>query len=307
MRSLVFGAVGAAALTGAAQATDVSPLVDDAWLADHLGQADLVVLDIRNAIDGGSADTFTAGHIPGSVHSDYLRDGWRAERDGVVGMLPPVADLETLIGALGIDNDDHVVIVPAGTSSTDFGSATRVYWTFQVLGHDAVSILDGGFAGWQAAGLSIELGPVTPEPATFVASFRPELLATAADVRAAVADGGVTLVDARPAAQYRGEDAHQAAARPGTLTGAVNVEQQTLVSPDGAQALRGEPLDALLAAAGVSRDAPQIAFCNTGHWASIAWFAASELAGHDDVRLYDGSMVEWTGQPDNDVEVHAIN
>ena len=295
----------AVAIAGPALASEAEPLVDAGWLAERLDDPNVVVLDIRNRIDGGSAETFALGHIPGAVHSDYASGGWRAERDGVIGMLPPIDDLERLIGGLGIDNDDHVVVVPAGTSSSDFGSATRVYWTFQVLGHDAVSILDGGFAAWQAAGLAIAQGASAPTPARFTADFQPHLLATADDVRAALAGGDAVLVDARPAGQFAGEAAHPGAARPGTLPDAVNLPQASLVAPAGDYAVRGGALDALLADAGIAPDTPQIAFCNTGHWASIAWFAASELAGHSDVRLFDASMVGWTADADNPVVTDA--
>ena len=116
----------------------------------------LVVLDIRSAIDGGGAGGLSAAHIPGSVHSDYDKARLARERNGVPFMLPSVPELEELIGDLGIDEDSHVVVVPAGVSSTDFGSAARVYWTLKVAGVPNVSILDGGVAAWKAAGLPLE-------------------------------------------------------------------------------------------------------------------------------------------------------
>src|SRR5687767_6510201 len=90
------------------------PLVSVEWLAQNLKAPGLVVLDIRSAIDGGSAETYAQGHIPGAIHSDYDRGGWRATRNGLPYMLPSVAQLEKLIGELGIDEDSYVVVVPAG-------------------------------------------------------------------------------------------------------------------------------------------------------------------------------------------------
>ena len=299
-------ALALALLTGPAAADTVMPLVPSDWLADRLGTADLVVLDIRNGIDGGSRETFAQAHIPGAVHSDYLQDGWRTTVDGIVGRLPPLADLEALIGGLGIDNDDHVVVVPAGVSSSDFGSAARVYWTFKVLGHDRVSILDGGFAGWVDAGLDTGRGLPAIEAARFVADFQPDLLATSVEVEAAMA-GGVQLVDARPAAQFAGQAAHDRALRAGTIPGAINLQQQTLLDQAGRHAVSAETVAYLLEAAGGNdADDGQIAFCNTGHWASVAWFALSEVAGHDNVSLYDGSMVEWTADASRPVVSGAL-
>src|SRR5450631_3614743 len=133
-----------------AAAADAQPLVSAAWLNSHLRDANLVVLDIRSAIDGSKPETFARGHIPGAVHSDYDKAGWRVTRNGVPFMLPTVAELEKLIGETAIDEDSHVVVVPAGVSYTDFGSAARVYWTLKVAGLAKVSILDGGFAAWTA-------------------------------------------------------------------------------------------------------------------------------------------------------------
>ena len=140
------------------------------------------MLDIRSAIDGGGAEAYAKAHIPGAVHSDYDKAGWRVTRNGVPFMLPTTAELEKLIGETGIDEDNHVVIVPAGVSATDFGSAARVYWTLKVAGHPAVSILDGGFAAWQAAGYPVESGKVTPSPKIFTLELDERLLAELAAV-----------------------------------------------------------------------------------------------------------------------------
>ena len=273
------------------------PLVDAAWLHAHKDAPDLAVIDLRNAIDGGSPETYRAGHIPGAVYSNYLGAGWRVTRDGVPGMLPPVADLERLIGGLGIDNDDHVVLVAGGVGATDMGSATRVYWTFKVLGHDTVSILDGGHRAYAAA-YDLETGAVTPEPAAFEADFRPGLIAARETVRQRRADGAATLIDNRPHLQFRGRQKPPPVSRFGTIPTARSLPEGDLVAPDGTFR-RGAALDALLADAGLAGTQPAVTFCNTGHWASLGWFALHELRGQDDVRLYDGSMSEWThaGEP----------
>jgi thiosulfate/3-mercaptopyruvate sulfurtransferase len=134
-----------------AMAEPAAPLVAAQWLKEHQGDPAVVVLDVRSAIDGGGVEAYAQAHIPGAVHSDYDKAGWRVTRNGVPFMLPNKAGLEKLIGETGIDEDAHVVIVPAGVSATDFGSAARVYWTLKIAGHPAVSILDAGIAAWQAA------------------------------------------------------------------------------------------------------------------------------------------------------------
>ena len=165
----------------------VEPLISVEWLKNNLSNENLVVLDIRNKLDGGSKDTFEVSHIPTAVYSNYLTDGWRTTVDGIVGKLPPVKDLEILIGGLGISNDNQVIIVPGGVSSSDFGSASRVYWTFKVLGHNNVSILDGGYTAWiQQLPNQLETGAVNPTTAIFKADFQSKYLATTEDVAGAI-------------------------------------------------------------------------------------------------------------------------
>lgn len=267
----------------------------------HAEREDVVVLDVRNKLGGSSEQAYREAHIPGSVYSDYLGAGWRTTVDGVPGQLPPVEDLERLIGGLSIDNDTHVVIVSGGTSALDMGSATRVYWTFKVLGHDAVSILDGGYRAYvEDAANPTETGWIAPESKTFQAHFRPEMVADAKDVAAARA-AGTALIDARPPAQYQGAQKHPAAKRPGTIPGAANVPESELTTERG-RFVDADRVAALLDSVGVKPDAEAVTFCNTGHWASLAWFAQSEILGNKNVRVYDGSMVDWSGRDDLPVE-----
>ena len=287
--AILAGIAFTAATSGTANATD--PLVDAAWLYEHHDDTNVEVLDLRNAIDGGSAKAFAQGHIPGAIYSNYLKDGWRRTRDGVPGQLPKVTSLEELIGDLGIDNNDHVIVVAAGTSALDMGSATRVYWTFKVLGHDEVSVLNGGHKAY-AAKYELAEGQVTPEPARFDGKLQPDLLASREAVAEAL-QSGTSLIDNRPTAQYQGESKHPKAAKPGTLPGAGNVPESKL-TVNGGTFVEAEQVAALLDEAGLSHRGDAIAFCNTGHWASLGWFAVHEILGNKDVKLYDGSMTGWT-------------
>ncbi len=289
---------------GQAAAATAPPLVDSAWVRANGAKPEVAILDVRNKLGGGSRAVFLQGHIPGAVHSDYLSGGWRVKMDGVPGQLPPVADLERLIGGLGIDNDSHVVIVSGGTSALDTGSATRVYWTFKVLGHDRVSILNGGYRAYAAeAANPVETGPAPREPKRFTAHFRLEMIVDAGDVQAA-REAGEALIDMRPPPQYRGEKKHGLAKRAGTIPGALNVPESEITAGDG-RFVSASRVGELLAQAGVSEADNAIAFCNTGHWASLGWFARSEILGQKNVKLYDGSIVEWSARDELPIEVKA--
>ncbi|MBF7053040.1 sulfurtransferase [Halomonas sp. KAO] len=296
MRTRLLIAAGTLAMAGNAHAQHPSPLVDAEWLSDQLDNDDLVVLDVRSSIDnGGDRASFEEARIPGSRYSNYTDAGWRESRDGVAGLMPEIEALETLIGELGIDNDDTVIVVSAGTGATDFGSAARVYWTFKALGHDEVAVLNGGFAGWQAQDFEVASGTYdAPEATTFEASLQEALLATTEEVEAAI-EAGEALVDARPEDFYTGRTQSPAARAPGTIPGAVNLPHHAaLVERDGAYYLEPERLKANIEALGLDPEAPTVAFCNTGHWAASGWFQLSEVGGLENVSMYDGSMAEWT-------------
>jgi thiosulfate/3-mercaptopyruvate sulfurtransferase len=279
------------------------PLISVDWLKSNLSNEKLIILDIRNKIDGGSKDAFEVSHIPTAVYSNYLEDGWRTTVDGIVGKLPPLKDLEILIGGLGINNDSHVIVVPGGVSSTDFGSASRVYWTFKVLGHNNVSILDGGYAAWIGQlPTQIETGTVNPTTAIFKADFQSKYLATTEDVVNALANNSSVLVDARPEEQFLGKSKSGKALAAGTIPGSFNLQQQTLVEDNTSFFKDAITVAQLVKEVGIESTEGEIAFCNTGHWATVAWFALSEVLGYDNVKNYDGSMVEWTADPARPLE-----
>lgn len=274
-----------------ALAADLPPLVDANWLKTHLRDDNLVVLDIRSAIDGGGAQAYEAAHIPGSVHSDYDKAGWRVTRNNVPFMVPSTAELEKLIGDLGIDEDGHVVVVPAGVNVLDFGSAARTYWTLKYAGVKSVAILDGGVAAWREAGLPIEAGATKPSPKIFTATIDKSILAEATDVEKLAASGGASLVDARPATFFTGKEKAPAASAYGHIPGALSLDSDAFYD---SKSNRLKPKAELAKIAEAVPAGPAVAYCNTGHWAATDWFVLHELLGRKEARLYAGSMVEWT-------------
>lgn len=291
---MTLGATFTASAAPAAQ-----PLVSVEWLKAHLSDKDVVVLDIRSAIDGGGAKAYAEGHVPGSVHSDYDKAGWRVTRNNVPFMLPTVAELEKLIGDIGIDEDKHVVVVPAGVSFTDFGSAARTYWTLKVVGLKNVSILDGGVAAWRAAGLPVESGEKKPSATIFTASVDNSLLAQGSEVETIESKGGATLIDARPASFFFGKEKAPNASAYGHIPGALNLDSASYYE---SKSNRLKPKAELVALSAQVPAGPAVSYCNTGHWAATDWFVLHELLGRADVRLYDGSMVEWTADANRPVE-----
>lgn len=271
------------------------PLVDAEWVAEYGCRDDVRVLDIRSEkIDGESEKEYAQGHIPCAMHSDYVEAGWRAKAGGVPGMLPAEDRLERLIGGLGIDETTQVVIAPLGEDAKSVAAAARVYWTLKVLGHDRAAILDGGTRGYPKEGSrALVKGAVTAAPRVFDARLQSNMLVTRDEIPGA-AERGVSLVDYRRADEYLGINRNAKTVQSGTLSGARNLPLEWLTVDNGGAMRSAEALRELMGLAEIDPQAPQIAFCNTGHNSSLGWFVTSELLGNRDVRLYDGSMAEWT-------------
>ncbi len=295
-----------AALAGmAGSASAANPLVDVNWVKANIGKPNVVFLDTRGE---GRADYIRA-HIPGAIYTDYGKDGWRAkDKNGTPAMLPETPAIEKLIGGLGIGNKTHVVIVPSGTNALDMGTAARIYWTFKAMGHDEVSILNGGWLAYAVVDEKtkqpvnpVETGNNTPKATTFKANVRTDMIPTKGDVKKAL-DAKTPLVDHRPADFYLGVTQHPLTKRTGTIPGAKNLPEAWITENNSGKFRDKGALEKLYSAAGVPTSGDQIAFCNTGHWAALGWFASSEIIGNKKTKMYDGSMVEWANDPNLPIE-----
>ena len=275
--------------------TRSSPLMSPEQLAESLSRPDLVVLDIRaNA-------PFEAGHVPGAVLSDYAADGWRVARGSAGGLLPDADALAALVGRLGLRPDHHAVVVSAGAGANDFNAAARVYWTLKVAGHSPVSLLDGGYAGWTGdPARPVEAGPARARAATtYPVRLDKRLRAELAEVERAVAGGSATLVDARSEAAFEGREKSPQARVGGRLPGAL-LADVTDAYDWATNRLR--PRDELQRVFAKVPEGEAISYCNTGHSAAGDWFVLSEVLRRPGVKLYDGSMSEWTQDPSSPVE-----
>ena len=204
---------------------NATPLVSSDWVYNKIQSGEtnnnILLIDIRNSIGDGSYEKYLEGHIPTSIHSDYMKDGWRVKVDNTVGLVPTESQFQELARSLGVNSDTHVVIIPAGVSSTDFGSAARSYWTFKVFGHENVSILDGGYSAWKNAYPNqITTGAYDRiVEGNFTAKFDPELYISTDDVAKIVdSNSDVVLLDGRPENQFYAEAKHGKARAAGRLT-----------------------------------------------------------------------------------------
>ncbi len=269
-------------LAGAAQA--FGPLEDPKGFDP--ASADLI-LDIRSPKD------FAKGHVPGAVNTPYGL--YRGPRDNP-GRVPSTDTLQNMLRAAGAEAGQSVLVVHQGKNATDFGAAARVYWTLKSLGFDQLAILNGGTDGWTAAGGALSTRARAVAPSQIEVAFSDAWMMDT-DAVADVVQGTseAVLLDARPLEFFEGRKKHGAAAAAGTLAGALNIVHSTWFGGDGPiMAAPEDMLTRIRAVAGENADAPLVSFCNTGHWAATNWFAASELAGVEGVKLYPESMVGWT-------------
>ncbi len=285
-------------LPGAARAAPppAPGLVTPAWLKAHLHDPNQVIIEVYDTNAQKSA--YESEHIPGAVFTGFLSEPWRTTVNGVRGMLQPPAEIARLIGSYGIGNATRVILVPGGRTQGDFNAAARIFWTLRIEGEDNVSILDGGDHAWLADPTDpVATGDVAPKPVAFVPQHGKGYLATLERVQMTLSTHEFQLVDARPPAQYDGKVKSPVDARAGTLPGAFNLPYTVVLTSDGEGVRPMSELSATLQRAGITRNGPTITFCNTGHLASTAWFVLREVFANPKVRLYDGSMTEWSADP----------
>jgi thiosulfate/3-mercaptopyruvate sulfurtransferase len=276
------------------------PLVSPEELRDARGDGQVRVFDatvfLRRAAAGGPYTvesgrmSYARAHIPGAGFADI--PGELSDPASPFPFTVPAAGhFAAAAGRLGIGDGTHVVAY----AQQEPMWATRLWWLLRYFGHDDTSVLDGGLAAWTAAGGPVEPGQSGYPPASFTARPRPELLASLADVRAVTGNGSACLVNALSPEAFRGEQ--RAYSRPGRIPGSVNVPWNGLVDPGTNRFRPPAELAAALSDGGVRAGQPVIAYCGGGISATVDLFALS-LAGRGDARLYDGSLTEWSADPD---------
>jgi thiosulfate/3-mercaptopyruvate sulfurtransferase len=255
--------------------------------------ADAALLDVRWELSGPRRSEYLEGHLPGAVFVDLDTALAGPPGDGGRHPLPAADQFQAAMRAAGVSGDRPVVVYDAGNSVP----AARAWWLLLYFGHPQVFVLDGGFGGWEAAGLPIERGVPAVEPGDFVARAggMPLLDAGAA---ARLAGGAGVLLDARTPGRFRGE-AEPVDPVAGHIPGAVNVPGAELQRLEGG-ILDGAELRDRFLAAGVGDGVAVGAYCGSGVTAAFEVLALTR-AGFPEAALYVGSWSEWIRDPSRPV------
>jgi thiosulfate/3-mercaptopyruvate sulfurtransferase len=275
-------------------------LVETEWLAQHLSDPDLVVLDgtthlipdpkITYTVKPGRED-FEKAHIPGAQFVDLQAD--LSDNSGRYGrlrfMMPGPEAFAEAMGWFGVGERSRVVLYSATTPQW----AARIWWMLRNYGFDNAAVLNGGLRKWVAEGRPVETGPARPRPAArFVVRENRHLMVGKEVVREAIGDPQTCTINALSAEQHAGTGGN-AYGRVGRIAQSVNVPAASLIDPETGAFLPVAALRARFEAVGAFAAPRAVTYCGGGIAASTDALALTML-GHPDIRLYDASMSEWS-------------
>lgn len=281
-------------------------LVDTDWLAAHLDDPDLRILDSSTNVirEAGRPDrivaereTFEAGHIPGAQFVDLQAD--LSDRTSPLHFTAPSAEaFAHAMEGFGIGDGNRVVVY----STSSVWWATRVWWLLRLFGFDNAAVLDGGWKAWTDEKRPIETGPARPrERARFTVRPRRPLIADKNDVLAAIADGATCTINALAPSVHVGAGPSPYG-RPGHIKGSINVPGLALLDPASNRFLPREQIERIFRDAGVLDREKVITYCGGGITATAPAFALA-LLGRPDPRVYDASLQEWAPDESLPIEV----
>ena len=304
-RSAPTGGKATAAATPAASRRTASAglrapgaVVGTDWLAARLGHARLRVVDgswHMPQLNRNARAEYAAAHLPGAVFFDI--DAIADRQTTLPHMLPTARQFAEQVGALGIGPGNLVVVY----DSRGVVSAARVWWTLRAMGHERVSVLDGGLPKWRAEGRPLESGEPVVRRRRFAARPRPALVRTLEQMRDNVETAREQVLDARSRGRFAGtEPEPRAGLRGGHIPGSLNLPYDALYRPDGTL-LPAEELRRRFEASGLDLDEPVATTCGSGVTASVLALGL-HVVGHRRVAVYDGSWSEWGAHADTPVE-----
>lgn len=256
------------------------------------GEEQIKVLDATFALPRAGVspyDAFLGKHIDGAQFFDI--DAVADREAPLPHTLPDAAFFAACVAAMGISNDDHVVIYD---QSGSYMASSRAWWMFRVFGHENVYVLEGGLAAWTYGGYPVVSGPPSaPSPASFKASLRPDLVVTKTDLLDNIETGQLLVVDARPESRFCGASPEPwQGKRAGHIPRSLNLPFGDLIESSTRYLRDSAALESAFQQQGIGRDAKLAATCGSGVTACTIALALFKARGQD-CAIYDGSWSEW--------------
>jgi thiosulfate/3-mercaptopyruvate sulfurtransferase len=278
------------------------PIVSCAWLAERLEAPDIRVIDASWFLPNDPRNAkalYAERRIPGAVFFDI--DDVADHDTDLPHMLPRPEVFASRMRKLGIGDGSRIVVY----DNQGIFSSARVWWTFRVMGHDDVAVLDGGFPAWERGGYPIEGGsPQALKERHFTARMRTDLVRDLSDMQRIIAAGKMPVLDARPTPRFRGEASEpRPGLKSGHMPGAKSVPSGSLVDENGM--LRShEELQKIFGDAGADSNQPAVCSCGSGITAAVIALALARL-GRWDAAVYDGAWAEWGARDDTAIVTGA--
>jgi len=270
-------------------ATSAPPIVTTDWLAEHLEAPDIRIVDgswYLPAMARNALQEFLEGHISGAAFFDI--DDISDTESPFPHMLPAPEKFSSRMKKLGIGDGHHVV---AYDGAGVFSSA-RVWWMFHAMGHENISVLDGGLPKWKAEGRDLETKQQTRGQRHYTARLNNFIVRDLGDMQRNLVVKREQVIDARSKARFDGTAPEpRAELSSGHMPGSLSVPFNLLINEDGTLKEEQE-LKATFEGAGVDLSRPVITTCGSGVTAAILSLALTVL-GHKATSLYDGSWSQW--------------
>ncbi len=295
-KSMIIAAIVAVSMlftaycVGAAPKVSSDGLVTVEWLSKHMDDRGVVILDVR------TFPKYMKNHIPGAIRAF---GPWRLTNEKFVGfMAPPVGELEEMLREFGVSNDSLVIIYDQGMTSSDTAKSARALWTLHMLGHTNVAILDGGFNAWEQKELPLTATPAIPVRGNFTAKPVAKKAISLEEVQKKLGSKGTIFLDCRIPAEHFGHEKKSNIARFGHLPGSLLMPASFLTiggqnfSP--AYLRKKDELRQMASGVGLPNNsgAEIVVYSNTGEEAALCYFVLNNMLGYNNVRLFDGSVLE---------------
>ncbi|MFO1371296.1 MAG: sulfurtransferase [Candidatus Competibacteraceae bacterium] len=264
-------------------------LIEPEQLQPYLTDPNVLIVDLCDSA------RYATGHIPGAVHLDYAN--LIRAKPPAMGLMPKETRLSAVLSRIGLTPERHVVAYDAEGN----GRASRLLWTLTVLGHESLSLLNGGFQAWDAADGLLQAQSPKPSASAYQARLtNPDAIADKDYILARFCQPDVVLLDTRTTAEYLGLD--KRAARGGHIPGAVNLTWTDAIDPQRQNRFQPDPvLRKLLESRGATPDQEIIVYCQTHHRSSHTYWVLRYL-GYPRVRGYVGAWSEWGNDPKLPIE-----